>query len=200
MFGTLDGEDANCSYVANELPVVVINVCYRHTPHHKFPTQREDCLDSFVWTIANASSFGGDPNRIVLGGISAGGGLCAWLTLTEHQRPPDDPLAGQSKRIKGQVLGIPWLLQPSTFPHHLIKSPEISSHVQCKEAPVLPMSKLAFFELSLADPNATDDFVDLGDAAIERLKGLPKTTILVAGMDVLRDEGMLYAENLKRAG
>ncbi|KAJ9647547.1 hypothetical protein H2204_000176 [Knufia peltigerae] len=195
MFGTLDGEDANCSYLANELPILVVNVCYRHTPQYKFPTQREDALDSYLWTVANISRYGGDPHRIVIGGISAGGGLAAWLTLTESQRPSVDPGVGQ---IRGQVLGIPWLIQPSIFPTHLLKSPEVGSYHQCQSAPVLPRSKMEFFERSLAEPNPTDDFVDLNEDGLQSLKALPMTAVLVAGMDVLRDEALLYSQNLKR--
>lgn len=189
MFGTLSGEDANCASIANALDVLVINVCYRHTPQYRFPTQRTDALDSYNWTIKHAADFGGDAERIIVGGISAGGGLAAWLTLGESKK---------SDRIKGQVLGVPWLLQPSTFPFHLIKSRELSSPVQCRDAPVLPLSKLNFFEYALQEESPQDQFVDLDDEKLNELKSLPRTAMLVAGRDVLRDEALLFGENLKK--
>lgn len=153
-------------------------------------------MDAYKWVINHAAEYGADPDRIVVGGISAGGGLAAWLTLCESKRSQGDR---GTNRIKGQVLGAPWLLQPSIFPFHLIKSPEVSSPVQCRNAPVLPMSKLDFFEHALQEPGPQEDFVDLDSEKLEALATLPKTVMLVAGRDVLRDEALLYGDNLKKS-
>jgi acetyl esterase/lipase len=193
MFGTLSGEDPNCVNIALALEVVVVNVCYRHTPQHRFPTQRTDAKDAYDWVVKHAAEYGADPSRIVVGGISAGGGLAAWLTLVES-KGKDRP----TNPIKGQVLGAPWLLQPSIFPYHLMKSREVSSPQQCRNAPVLPLSKISYMGDELHEKNPQDHFADVDGEKLEALRSLPRTVMLVAGRDVLRDEALLFGQNLKK--
>lgn len=45
---------------------------YRLAPDHPYPAGGEDVLGAMDWLIANAGRFGGDPQRIVLIGTSAG--------------------------------------------------------------------------------------------------------------------------------
>jgi len=49
---------------------VVIN--YRLAPEHRWPSGGEDVALAIDWLKTNAARFGGDPQRIVLGGTSAG--------------------------------------------------------------------------------------------------------------------------------
>ena len=57
--------------------VLVVNVGYRLAPEYPFPTPHDDCVAAARWVRANGSRFGGDPNRIGVGGDSAGGNLSA---------------------------------------------------------------------------------------------------------------------------
>lgn len=70
---------------------------YRLTSHGRYPDFVEDCAEAVRWAIANASSFGGDPDRIVLSGHSAGAYNAAMLAF--------DPkwLGKDHKRIKGFI-------------------------------------------------------------------------------------------------
>lgn len=45
---------------------------YRLAPDHPYPAGGEDVLGAMDWLVANAGRFGGDPQRIVLVGTSAG--------------------------------------------------------------------------------------------------------------------------------
>ncbi len=54
---------------------------YRLAPRRKFPSHLEDVLSMLAWVRANAQRLGIDPDRIVLGGHSAGGHLTALTTL-----------------------------------------------------------------------------------------------------------------------
>jgi acetyl esterase/lipase len=54
---------------------------YRLAPAHKHPAQIEDVAAAFAWTVRHAAEFGGDTNRSVIAGHSAGGHLAALLAL-----------------------------------------------------------------------------------------------------------------------
>ena len=38
-FGTLSSEDGFCFWIAERLGIIIVNVCYRHTPECKWPAQ-----------------------------------------------------------------------------------------------------------------------------------------------------------------
>lgn len=56
---------------------------YRLAPRHPHPAQIEDVAAAFAWTVRHIAEYGGDTNRIYIGGHSAGGHLVALLTLSE---------------------------------------------------------------------------------------------------------------------
>ena len=77
VIGNIDTHDGLCRMFANEAGVTVISVEYRLAPEHKFPAAIEDAYAAVTWIEANASDIGIDPNRLAVGGDSAGGGLAA---------------------------------------------------------------------------------------------------------------------------
>jgi acetyl esterase len=60
-----------------EAGTLVVNVDYRLAPEHPFPKPFEDCVEALRWTRSEVGRFGGDPDRIAVGGDSAGGNLSA---------------------------------------------------------------------------------------------------------------------------
>ena len=66
------------------LPAIFVSVGYRLAPDAKFPLPVEDCRNAVKWVYDNIAEHGGDPNRLFVGGHSAGGHLAALITLDAH--------------------------------------------------------------------------------------------------------------------
>ncbi len=79
---------------AQELEMAVVSVDYRLAPEHRYPAQVEDCYAGLIWIAAHAAELNIDPARVVLAGVSAGGGLAAALALLARDRT-GPALAGQ---------------------------------------------------------------------------------------------------------
>ena len=67
-----------CRFVAAE-GYTVLNVNYRLAPDHKFPAAVNDCMGAIVWAKQHAAEFDGDPDRVAVGGESAGANLAAMV-------------------------------------------------------------------------------------------------------------------------
>ena len=63
--------------------IAVAVMSYRLAPRNPHPAQIEDVADAFAWVARHISGYGCDPNRIYVGGHSAGGHLAALLALDE---------------------------------------------------------------------------------------------------------------------
>lgn len=196
-FGTLDSENAACANTAINVKVLVVNVNYRHTPTWAYPTPYDDSEDATNWVVQNAGRIGGDANRIVVGGISAGAALTASLMQTMKSRS----LPG---KILGQVLMIPTLVHEdcSAPLFSQLKDPTKSSYKENEFAPVLPLTRMRMFNSLLhhKSPQNDDRRINPGLAPPNELKNLPPAAFGVCGLDPLRDEGLLYAKMLHENG
>ncbi|EKJ74538.1 hypothetical protein FPSE_05288 [Fusarium pseudograminearum CS3096] len=200
MYGTLDAEDAICARIAIGSKVTVLNVDYRHIPEFTYPTQWNDAEDAFEWAHDNMDKLKCDPRRVLLGGVSAGAWVAASLTLQRHLNRTSDPLPP----IAGQVLMIPCLAHVDCYEPQLkkMKDPSISSYKQNELAPMFSLAQLRWYTslLNIESPSVDDIKINPGNATPEQVKGMPPSVIGIAGLDPLRDEGLLYAKMLTEAG
>ena len=113
--------------------------------------------------------------------------------MLKHSKQPSE-----SGDICGQLLCIPWLLHPEAFPYELIASRDVSSPKTMEFAPILPKTTLGLFTKLLDIKDPFDGLFNVGLAGDEEVRRLPRTAFLIAGMDQLRDEGILYSEKLRR--
>lgn len=201
IFGSIASEDFVCAQTAINTGVLVVNVNYRHTPEHIFPTAWYDSQDAFAWVHKNIEKLSGDPSKVLVGGVSAGGQLSASLTLEKH--------LGRSEVLKGlpdiagQILIIPCLASPDTYdegPGKLLAAGK-SSYIENEHAPILPKKIVQFFTALLKAPKADlkDTKINIVNATEDEVRGLPPTVFGIAGLDPLRDEALLYAKKLTEA-
>lgn len=72
--------------LAREAGCAVASIGYRLAPEHPYPTPLEDVYTGLTWLTEQATLLGLDPQRIIIGGPSAGGGLAAAAALLARDR------------------------------------------------------------------------------------------------------------------
>jgi len=82
----LDTHDRQCRALANASGCAVISVDYRLAPEHKYPAAVDDAYAATKYIAEHAEEFGVDPNRIAVGGDSAGGNLATVVSLLSRDR------------------------------------------------------------------------------------------------------------------
>ena len=80
VLGSVDTHDHVTRALAAESGCAVLSVDYRLAPEHPFPAGLDDAFAVSAWTHANARSLGCDPDRLAIGGDSAGANLAAVVT------------------------------------------------------------------------------------------------------------------------
>jgi len=179
--GDLDTHDVLCRSLCLQADVVVVSVDYRMGPEHKFPAAFEDAVAAFEWTVKNANPLGIDAKRIAIGGDSAGGNLtaAACLQLRTHTVQPAFQL----------------LIYPAT----IMWQDTASYHANGKGYMLTKESIAYYTENYLRNREDAKDWRASPQLANSHAN-LPPAFILTAGFDPLRDEGLMYADALSKAG
>jgi acetyl esterase len=178
VFGDLDSHDELCRMLCFHAQVTVIAIDYRLAPEAPFPAAVEDASAAFAWVHANAASLGIDPDRIAVGGDSAGGNLSAVVCQL-------------ARAAGGPAPAFQLLIYPKTT-HEPTRSGQLFAR-----GFFLVEEDIAWFQASYA---AADADPRAYPAATADLSGLPPAYVVTAGFDPLRDEGEAYAARLAAAG
>jgi acetyl esterase len=169
-----------CRHLAHLAGCAVMSLDYRLGPQHKFPTAHNDAEDALLWLHQNASSLGLDPQRIAVGGDSAGATLSAACAVFARDR-------GIELRL--QILFYPGCSAQLMASMHLYE-----------KGFVLEKATIDYFYGNYL--RSEQDRWDPRFSALENsdVSGLPSAWMGLAECDPLVDEGVAYADHLRMAG
>ena len=182
VIGNLDTHDGACRFLAEHSGCRVLSIDYRLAPEHPFPEPLEDAVAAFTWAHEHAAELGADPERIAVGGDSAGGNLATAVCLQCRDRggpqpamqlllyPVTDAVGGQASR--------------DTFAKGFF----------------LTRNDMEWFENHYIPDGIDDADPRTSMMRAEDVSGLPPAYMATAGFDPLRDEGEIYAARMREAG
>ena len=186
--GSVATHEPLCRHIAHLAHCAVVSVDYRLAPEWPFPTAVQDAWDSLAWLRAQAEALGLDPNRLAVGGDSAGGTLAAVTAI--------------QARDAGWPLALQMLFYPGTAGHQQTASHKTFGHGFMLETAHIDY----FFGHYLRGPEDRNDWRfapldgvdDTGE--VRDLDGVAPAWIGLAECDPLTDEGLLYADRLRLSG
>ena len=181
---------------------VVVCPSYRLAPEHKFPAGVNDAYHALKWLAQHAESLGADPSKgFIVGGSSAGANFAPVLarrSVEEGMKPPltgqwaaypvfahgaargeSDELVPEAKKY-GDIWGVSWEQNADGVV------------LDAKSAEVL----FGWYEPDFASPL----FNPLSNVGEFELGKMPRAFVQVAGMDLTRDDGLVFAYALEDAG
>ena len=183
--GDLDTHDTICRHLAAGSGCRVLSVAYRLAPEHPFPAAAEDAIAALADVLDRAAAFGFDPERIAVGGDSAGGGLATVAARAMRDRPGARPAL--------QALLCPVLDARGDTDSRRAFANGFGLDAALMARDLADLGGGHFGTLDLDDPR-------LSPLHASGLGGLPPALIHTAQCDPLCDEGAAYAEALRRVG
>lgn len=179
--GSIATHDVLCRHLSHLAHCAVLSVGYRLAPEHRFPTAFEDAWDAVKWVAAHGFDKGLDPNRIAVGGDSAGGTLAAACAL--------------QARDVGVALKLQLLFYPGCCAHHDTPSHKTFGYGFVLEAEHIDY----FFDLYIPNVKDREDW-RFAPLMADDAEGVAPAWLGLAECDPLVDEGLQYADKLRAAG
>jgi len=180
--GDIDTHDNLCRRLAKQNHCVVVSVDYRLAPEYPYPIPGEDCYAAMLWTVAHVKTFGGDTDKLVVMGDSAGGNLATVVCMMARDR--------NGPSIIGQLLIYPAL-------DATLCMPSITAN---GEGYFLTKELIAWYVNHYCGKTDDKRQAYLSPLFAEDLTNLPPFLLITADYDPLKDEGELYARRLRDAG
>jgi acetyl esterase/lipase len=181
VLGSAAQDDSICRHLAERLGIVVAAVDYRLAPDCRFPVPLHDCYAALTWLARQRST---DPDRIAVGGASAGGGLAAALALLAHERG--------ELQVAFQLLSYP-MLDDRTANRTDID--ERMFRLWNNKA-----NRFGWQSYTGCRPGSDGIGGLAAPARYEDLSGLPPAWIGVGTLDLFYEECLAYADRLREAG
>lgn len=187
-----------CHYV-HLARVAVVDVDYRLVPDYAYPTYIKDCFYALKHVYEQADTLRLDAKSISIGGVSVGGNIA--FIVSHLARDEGIPLVAC-------VAGTPQVDDVEPY-----KTAQDSPYESCREfefAPTLNWGRIKYFDnlkWSTLPSDAAERATRLAEIGwfknvltAPNFQGLPRTIVVTAGCDPMRDEGEAYAAKLLKNG
>ncbi|HEU5436053.1 MAG TPA: alpha/beta hydrolase [Telluria sp.] len=171
--------EASPRALAKMANAVIVSADYHRAPENKFPAAPDDAYAAYTWVLEHAKEINGDPQRVAVGGESAGGNLATVVSMMARDKKARMPLH--------QLLVYPVVSDDMTRP----------SYVTNANAKPLNKPMMGWFFKHYGADAASPYALPIKAAS---LKGLPPATIIAAEIDPLLSEGVAYADKLRKDG
>lgn len=183
VIGSIESHDDVVADIAHDSGCLAVSVDYSRAPEHRFPVAFDEGCDVLDWLVAEARALAVDPQRLFVGGDSAGGNLACAVALADSR---------QERRLAGQVLLYPCV--DTDFSR--------ASYRREVDAPFLASGQMRWFwdQYAPSEAERHDPFAVPMRARAERLSRLAPAFVATAEHDPLFDEGCAFAARLRRAG
>ncbi len=181
VFGDLESHDGMCRSITRGSGITTVAVDYRRAPEHPFPAAVQDGVGVVRWLAAHGGEIGVAAPPLAVAGDSSGGNLAAAVSLVLRDEG-ESPVAFQA------------LLYPVTDP-----AMDSESYRENADDPFLSADEMVWYWAQYGDGKAPDD-PRAALSTVPDLRGLPRSYLLLAGLDPLRDEGQAFGEALRRSG
>jgi acetyl esterase/lipase len=177
-------DDSICRHTARAVGVPVLSVEYRLATAQPFPAALDDCQSAWEWLHRSATLLEIDPERIAIGGQSAGGGLAATLVQRVHDGP--------GPRAVAQWLFCPMLDDRTAARREL----DGLGHFVWDNR----KNALGWGTYLAVEPGALELPPYAAAARRKELRGLPPAWVGVGDIDLFFAEDRDYAQRLTDAG
>lgn len=181
---SVNTHDVLCRHLCLRSGAVVVSVDYGLGPENKFPAGPDDSLAATRWAAKNAATFGGDPARLIVAGDSAGATMAAVTAM--RVRDEGGPA------IKAQLLIYPVTDYPDNAPPSYSER-SVGCGMLTADAMRWGWAHYLNDPIDGAHPHASPH-------RASNLGALPPAYVITAEYDILRDEGEIFAVQLKDAG
>ncbi len=168
--------------LVRQLGCVATSVAYRLAPEHRAPAASTDAYTALKWVCAHTSELGIDPERVILGGLSGGGGVAAATAV-------------MARDLGGTKVCLQWLITP------MLDDRNTSASANGTWIGWPRKLNVGAWKAVLGERYGTDRVTGHDSAPrAKHLGGLPPAFIEVGTMEVFRDECIDYATRLLHAG
>ncbi|KMT18919.1 hypothetical protein BVRB_2g030190 [Beta vulgaris subsp. vulgaris] len=176
---------------ASSAEAIVLSIDYRLAPENRLPIAYSDGCSSLEWLIRSCYTEPwlerADLTRVFLSGDSAGGNIAHNVAMIAHENEDHD---FKSIQIKGILLIHPFFGSEERTPQELVN--ESGIEVQMNDM---------FWKLSIPQGSNRDYFgCNFEKVSFDEWSLFPRVLVHVAGLDFLKERGVMYVEYLKRKG
>lgn len=189
-----------CKLLVQKLDCIALNVDYRLCPENHYPQPLDDCWAATRWAYENAASLGGNPEKIAVGGDSAGGNLACAITLKDREE--------KTHMVKLQVLLYP-AVNLTGKPAGLYQGADAAKYRRSKRHKKVIDCMIQMMGGMLNDPSLLDNIYLQGHLSPEHIYAspllddfhdLPATLLIFGEHDMLAFEDFAYAQTAVQAG